>query len=80
MDDMIKNLLGSVGQMNKSIEVLKQMQVDNMAKLSEEDKQTVKTAEKVAKKFADNNDVMGLMNYLNSLQEKIVKNASTDRD
>lgn len=80
MEEMLKSLLGSVGQMDKSIDLLKKMQAENNKKLSEEEKQMVKNSEKVAKNFADNNDVMGLMNYLNSLQENIIKNASTNRD
>lgn len=80
MEEMLKSLLGSVGQMDKSIDLLKKMQAENNKKLSEEEKQMVKNSEKVARNFADNNDVMGLMNYLNSLQENIIKNASTNRD
>ena len=80
MEEMLKSLLGSVGQMDKSIDLLKKMQAENNKKLSEEEKQMVKNSEKVAKNFADNNDVMGLMNYLNSLQENIIKNAGTNRD
>ena len=80
MEEMLKNLLGITGQLNSSVEILKNMKQEKMQELSDEDKKYVRNIEKVAKKFADADDVSGLMNYLNSIQEKIIRNASTDRD
>lgn len=80
MEDMLKNLLGMTDKINDSVEMLKQMKEEQIKSLSDEEKKYVNNVEKTAKKFSDSGDISGLMNYLNSVQEKIIKNASTDRD
>jgi flagellar biosynthesis chaperone FliJ len=80
MEDMLKNLLGMTDKINDSVKMLKQMKEEQLKSLSDEEKKYVNNVEKIAKKFSDSDDISGLMNYLNSVQEKIIKNASTDRD
>ena len=79
---MIEELLGNLNdmseQMQKNLEVNKSMKDKAMATLSEDEKNRIEKIEAVAKKFSDSGDLSGLMNYMNSVQEKMKKDASND--
>jgi hypothetical protein len=80
IDKLLGNLEGMMSQLSKSMELNEEMKNEAMSKLSEEDRQYIQNVEKVAKKFTDSGDLSGLMNYLNSVQQKAKENASTNRD
>ena len=78
LDDLVNNLDKMTKEFQNTIDLNEKMKVEAVSKLSEEDKIYVKSVESVAKKFADNDDLTGLLNYMNSVQDKIKKDASND--
>jgi len=78
LDDLVKNLEKITKEFKSTIDLNEKMKIEAVAKLSDEDKIYVKGVEGVAKKFADSGDISGLMNYMNSVQEKMKKDASND--
>ena len=78
IDEVLKNLKNVTEQFQSTVEINEKMKEEAISKLSESDKDRVRSIEGVAKRFADQGDINGLMNYMSSIQEKMKKDASND--
>jgi len=78
LEDLLKNLTDVTKQFKNTVDLNEKMKEDAISQLSEEDQLYVKSVEGVAQRFAKDGDISGLINYMNSVQEKIKKDASND--
>ena len=78
LDDLLSNLKSVTDQFQKSADINEKLKREAMDALNEDQKAYVNSVEGVANRFAKDGDFTGLMNYMNSVQEKIRKDASND--
>ena len=78
LDDLLSNLKSVTDQFQKSADINEKLKREAMDALNEDQKAYVNSVEGVANRFAKDGDFTGLMNYMNSVQEKIKKDASND--
>ena len=78
LEDLLSNLKSVTDQFQKSADINEKLKIEAMDALNEDQKAYVNSVEGVANRFAKDGDLTGLMNYMNSVQEKIKKDASND--